>query len=133
MGASIGSGRTSLVVGLCIVGAGLALAVQSGFREGALALAIGLWITVRSGLRLARPGPDGDFDYAVELHRAGVRFTVVGAFVGAAVVAGIVGAIPAFPGGHRWPFLVLVFPSVTFLYGGLRAVRAARKASSPPT
>jgi hypothetical protein len=133
MGASIGYGRTSLVVGLCIAGAGLALAVHSSSGEGVLALAIGLWITVRSSIRLARPGRDDELDYAVELRRAGVRFTVVGAVAAAAVVVGIVGAIPAFPGGHRWPFLILVFPSAVFLYGGVRAVRAARKSSSRPT
>jgi hypothetical protein len=61
----------------------------------------------------------------------GLRFTVVGAVAAAVVVVGTVGIIPAFPGGHRWPFLVLVFPSAVFLYGGVRAVRAARKSSSP--
>jgi hypothetical protein len=132
MAAIIRYGRTSLVVGLCIAGAGLALTVQSGFGEGALALAIGLWITVRSSIRLTRPGRDSEPDYAVELRRAGVRFTAVGAVAAAAVVAGIVGAIPAFPGGHRWPFFILVFPAAVFLYGGVRAVRAARKSSSRP-
>ncbi len=131
MGARIGYGRPSLGVGLCLAGAGLALAVESSFGEGALALAIGLWITLRSSMRLARPGRDSEFDYAVELRRAGMRFTVVGAVVAAAAIAGIAGAIPAFPGGHRWPFLVLVFPSVVFLYGGVRAVRAARNSSRP--
>jgi hypothetical protein len=71
MGASIGYGRTSLVVGLCIAGAGLALAVQSSVGEGVLALAIGLWIAVRSSIRLARPGRDDELDYAVEMRRAG--------------------------------------------------------------
>jgi hypothetical protein len=133
MGASIGYGRTSLVVGLCVAGAGLALAVRSSFGEGVLALAIGLWITVRSSMRLARPSRHDKCDNAVELRSAGVPFTVVGAVAAAAVVAGIVGAIPAFPEGHRWPFLVLVFPSAVFLYGGVRALRAARKSSSRPT
>jgi hypothetical protein len=133
MGASIGYGRTSLVVGLCVAVGGLALAVQSGFGEGEVPLAIGLWITVRSGMRLTRRSRVNEYDYAVELRRAGVRFTVVGAVAAAAVIAGIVGAIPPFPGGHRWPFLILVFPSAVFLYGGVRAVRAARKSSSRPT
>jgi hypothetical protein len=71
MGASIGYGRTSLVVGLCVAGAGLALAVQSSFGEGVLALAIGLWITVRSSMRLARPSRHDKCDNAVELRSAG--------------------------------------------------------------
>ena len=103
MRGSIGYGRTSLLVGLVIASAGLALAVQSSFGEGVLGLAGGLWITVRSSMRLARPRGESEFDYAVELRRAGMRLVVVGAVVAGALVAGIMGAIPAFWGDIGGP------------------------------
>ena len=127
MSASTGYGRTSLVLGLCIAALGLALAVRSGFSEGVLALAMGSWITVRSVLRIARPRGDRPMAYGAALRRAGVQTTLLGVVVAAVIVLGSIGVIPAFPGRHRWPFLVLIFPAVVFLYGGIRAIRVARQ------
>ena len=65
--------------------------------------------------------------YGAALRRAGVQTTLLGVVVAAVIVLGSIGVIPAFPGRHRWPFLVLIFPAVVFLYGGIRAIRVARQ------